>query len=71
MAAACAWSTVVGFGATSRVLPTAKVLLQRPIHPDVDVNETDGVLATARVAHAEDQRPLPRESRAARGRTET
>ena len=55
----------------SVVLPTAKVLLQRPIHPDVDVNEADGVLATARIAHAEDQRPLPRESRAARGTTET
>jgi hypothetical protein len=55
----------------SVVLPTAKVLLQRPIHPDGDIDGADGVIATARVAHAEDQRPLPRGARTASDRSET
>lgn len=50
----------------SVVLPTAKVLAQRPIHPDVEIDDVEGVLARGFVApHAEDQKPLP-EGRAAR-----
>jgi len=50
----------------SVILPTAKVLPQRPIRPEVDVNVDDleGVL-TARVPHFEGQEPLP-DGRAAR-----
>ena len=46
------------------MLPTAKVLPQRPIRRDVDIDDVEGVLA-ARVPHAEDQEPLP-EGRGAR-----
>ncbi|KLK90306.1 hypothetical protein AA309_26340 [Microvirga vignae] len=42
----------------SVVLPTAKVLPQRPIRPDVDIDDVEGVLA-ARIPHAEDQQPIP------------
>jgi hypothetical protein len=50
----------------SVVLPTAKVLPQAPIRPDVDVDDLEGVLARGfLVPHAEDQEPLP-EGRAAR-----
>jgi hypothetical protein len=49
----------------SIVLPTAKVLPQRPIRPDFDFDNLDGVLVAARgVPHAEDPKPLP-EDRAA------
>jgi hypothetical protein len=40
----------------SFVLPTAKVLPQRPIRPDVDIDDVEGVLA-ARVPHPTDQEP--------------
>jgi hypothetical protein len=40
----------------SFVLPTAKVLPQRPIRPDVDIDDVEGVLA-ARVPHPVDQQP--------------
>ena len=49
----------------SVVLPTAKVLPQRPIGPDLDIDDLEGVLARAGSPHAEDQKPLP-EGRAAR-----
>jgi hypothetical protein len=42
----------------SVVLPTAKVLPQRPIPTDVATNDVEGVVA-ARVPHAENQEPLP------------
>lgn len=48
----------------SVVLPTAKVLPQRPIPTDVAIDDLAGVLA-ARVPHAEDQEPLA-EGRAGR-----
>jgi hypothetical protein len=40
----------------SFVLPTAKVLPQRPIRPDVDIDDVEGVLA-ARIPHPVDQEP--------------
>jgi hypothetical protein len=40
----------------SFVLPTAKVLPQRPIRPDVDIDDVEGVLA-ARVPYPVDQEP--------------
>jgi hypothetical protein len=44
----------------SVVLPTAKVLPQHPIHPDVDIDDVGGVLAREFVVpHAEDRQPPP------------
>jgi hypothetical protein len=49
-----------GEGWHSVVLPTAKVLAQRPIHPDVDIEGVEGVLAREfTLPHAEDPRPSP------------
>ena len=42
----------------SIVLPTAKVLPQRPIGPEVDIEGVEGVLA-ARIAHPQDEEPAP------------
>lgn len=44
-------------GFHSVVLPTARVLPQRPIRPDVDIDEVGGVIA-ASAPHAEEQEPL-------------
>ena len=41
----------------SVLLPTAKVLPQRPIVPDVDIHDVDGVLAVVGVPHPENQEP--------------
>ena len=50
----------------SVVLPTAKVLPQRPIRPDFDIDELEGVLAREfLVPHPRTRKPLP-EGRAAR-----
>jgi hypothetical protein len=54
----------------SVVLPTARVLPQRPIRPETDIDDVDGVIAAARVPHPEDRGPLPAD-RIARGETET
>jgi hypothetical protein len=54
----------------SIVLPTAKVLPQRRVPPDIDIDDVDGVLA-ARVPHAEDREPLPEESVARGASSET
>jgi hypothetical protein len=44
----------------SIVLATARVLPQRPIRPDVDVDDLEGVLE-ARAPHPEDQGPVAQE----------
>jgi hypothetical protein len=49
----------------SVVLPTAKVLPQRPIPTDVAIDDLAGVLA-ARVPHAEDRNRSPRVARGGR-----
>lgn len=46
----------------SVVLPTARVFPQRPIRPDIDIDDVEGVIA-ARAPHREAQEPL-RETRA-------
>lgn len=43
----------------SFVLPTAKVLPQPPIPPDVDIDDVGGVFARVAVPHPDDQAPLP------------
>ncbi len=44
----------------SVLLPTAKVLPQRPIRPDVDFDNVDGVFVAMGVPHPDDQAPIPK-----------
>jgi hypothetical protein len=56
----------------SVVLPTAKVLPQPPLHPDVDIDDLGGVLARGfLVPHAEDLEPLPEGPAAGQASSET
>lgn len=56
----------------SVVLPTAKVLPQRPIGPDIDVDDLEGVLMRRFLPpHAENQEPLPKGHAAREASTET
>ena len=56
----------------SVVLPTAKVLPQRPIRPDVAIDEVEGVLTRGfLVPHAEDREPIYENHAAREANSET